>query len=74
MRYPGVDESARRLHGSGWSIGEVETASGWLVTGTNGENMIVGQGSTQAEAWQRAVEQAEAVGMIGRRQTHEEPS
>jgi hypothetical protein len=29
-----------RLHRSGWSIGEVGTSSAWLVTGTNGENVL----------------------------------
>jgi hypothetical protein len=29
-----------RLHRAGWSIGEVGTSSGWLVTGTSGETVI----------------------------------
>jgi hypothetical protein len=38
----------------------------WLVTGTNGGNRIEARGETQAEAWHRAAEQAEAVGMLAR--------
>jgi hypothetical protein len=35
------------------------------VSGTNGENAILAHGDSQAKAWHRAVEQAEAVGMAG---------
>jgi hypothetical protein len=38
----------------------------WLVTGANGENLIEARGSTQAEAWERACRQAEALGMLRR--------
>jgi hypothetical protein len=39
--YPSVDESRDRLHRAGWSVGEIATATRWLVTGTNGgENVI----------------------------------
>jgi hypothetical protein len=62
--YPAVDESAERLKRAGWSVGEVATAAGWLVCGCNGENVIEARGSTQAEAWHRACEQAAAVGML----------
>jgi hypothetical protein len=62
--HPSSDESFDRLHRAGWSIGEVATSSGWLVTGTNGENSIVSLGRSQAEAWWRACEQARAVGML----------
>jgi hypothetical protein len=61
--FPTVDASRTRLQRAGWSIGETATASGWLVIGSNGENAISATGETQAEAWYRAVEQAEAVGM-----------
>jgi hypothetical protein len=72
--FPSSDESLHRLHRSGWSIGEtaVLTADGrqfWLVSGTNGENAICAQAGTVDEAWWRAVQQAEAVGMIGRGET-----
>jgi hypothetical protein len=52
--FPTVDSSRTRLHQAGWSIGEIATATRWIITG-----------ATQAEAWHRAVEQAEAVGMAG---------
>ena len=67
-RYPPSDESFCRLHGSGWSIGEtaVHGPAGivWIVSGTNGENVIEARGASQTEAWARAVEQARAVGML----------
>jgi hypothetical protein len=53
--YPSPDESFRRLHAAGWSVGETGTAGRWLVSGANGENRIQASGSTQAEAWWRAV-------------------
>jgi hypothetical protein len=65
-----ADESFLRLHAAGWSIGDaayVERGSGvlvWLVTGTNGENLIRAEGTTRNEAWREAVGQALAVGMI----------
>jgi hypothetical protein len=43
-----------RLHRAGWSIGEVGTSSGWLVAGTNGENVIDATATTQAEVWRLA--------------------
>src|SRR4051812_9154243 len=62
--YPSVDESRDRLHRAGWSVGDVGTASGWLVTGTNGENRIEAYGRGQSEAWWHACEQARDVGML----------
>jgi len=38
----------------------------WQVDGQNGENLIRADGASQVEAWHRAVEQAEALGMLGR--------
>ena len=38
----------------------------WVVSGSNGENRIRAEGATAAEAWQRAEEQARALGMLGR--------
>src|SRR5436190_23983393 len=64
--HPSSDESFDRLHRAGWSVGEVATASGWLVTGTNGENAIHARGATQAEAWWEACEQARVVGQESR--------
>jgi hypothetical protein len=63
-RYPAVDESRARLHAAGWSVGDVGTAGGWFVSGTNGENAVGARGLTQAEAWHQACEQAAAVGML----------
>jgi len=49
-RFPGgcghVDQGAIAQ-----GIGETATASGWHVTGHNGENPIQAQGASQAEAW-----------------------
>ena len=61
--FPSPDESRARLHRAGLSIGETAATGEWLVTGANGENAISATGETQAEAWHRAIEQAEAVGM-----------
>jgi hypothetical protein len=58
--YPSVDESFDRLHRAGWSIGEIAGVSCWVVSGQNGENVIVAEGQSQAEAWYRATLQAEA--------------
>jgi hypothetical protein len=43
------------------------TAEGavWSVWGSHGENTLSAQGQTQAEAWSKACEQAEALGMLG---------
>jgi hypothetical protein len=40
----------------------VRTGAEWLVTGSNGENAVNASGRTQAEAWHRAYQQAEAQG------------
>jgi hypothetical protein len=61
---PGVDESRDCLHRAGWSVGEIATATRWLVFGTNGENQLLAEAAGQAEAWHRACEQAAAVGML----------
>jgi hypothetical protein len=61
---PGPDESRARLCRAGWSVGEVGAADGWLVSGTNGANVLRAEGGTQAEAWLRARQQAEAVGVL----------
>jgi hypothetical protein len=62
--FASVDECEDRLHRAGWSMGELLTSAGWIVSGTNGENMIEARGRTQSEAWQRACEQARSVGML----------
>jgi hypothetical protein len=66
MEHPGVDECRDRLHRAGWSIGEIAGVTCWVVSGHNGENVIVADGQSQAEAWYRATLQAEAVGMLAR--------
>jgi hypothetical protein len=63
---PMVDDCADRLHRAGWSCGDVATAGGWVVSGTNGKNRIEGKAATQALTWRRAVEAARSVGMVGR--------
>jgi hypothetical protein len=65
-----IDEAIHQLHRAGWSIGDTAftTAAGvvaWVVSGTNGENLIRAEGSTRDEAWIRAVEQARSLGMLG---------
>jgi hypothetical protein len=62
--YPTVDESLERLHRAGWSVGDYGTATRWVVSGGNGENLLFAVGGSRAEAWWRACEQAAAVGML----------
>jgi hypothetical protein len=62
--YPPVDESLDRLHRAGWSVGDYGTATLWVVSGGNGENLLYAEGHTRPEAWWRACEQAAAVGML----------
>jgi hypothetical protein len=64
--YPSPDESLARLHAAGWTVGEAVFGDTWLVSGSNGENLVLAEGRTQSEAWHRACQQAEAVGMLGR--------
>ena len=64
-----ITEAIERLHRSGWSIGSVAFHNGaggllWLVTGSNGENLIRAEGVTEPEAWLDAIEQARGVGML----------
>jgi hypothetical protein len=63
------DVAYRRLHRSGWSIGDTAFTgpSGrvWLVSGHNGENLIRAEGRTCNEAWESAIGQALEVGMVG---------
>lgn len=59
------------LHRAGWSIGDV-VAKGldgrpvWIVSGSNGENLIRVEGLSKVEAWLCAVESARSLGMLGR--------
>ena len=59
-----IEACHERLNRAGWPIGEVGTTAGWLVTGTNGENVVNAAAPTQAAAWRLACEQAAAVGML----------
>jgi hypothetical protein len=63
-------DAIRRLHRAGWSIGDVVFHDGaggrtWIVSGSNGEDLIQAEGATRAEAWGRAVDQAWLLGMLG---------
>jgi hypothetical protein len=65
-----VDGSHDVLHTAGWSVGDARITMPhglvWLVTCTRGQHMVQTTAPTQAEAWQLAVDQAEALGMLGR--------
>jgi hypothetical protein len=61
---PTVDESLDRQHRAGWSVGDYGTATRWVVSGANGENLLYAEGGSPGEAWWRACEQAAAVGML----------
>jgi hypothetical protein len=62
--YPNVDDSRERLHRAGWSVGENATAAGWVVSGANGENRLLGEGVSQSAGCWRACEEARAMGML----------
>jgi hypothetical protein len=69
--YDPIADALCQLHRAGWSVGDVEAGDGagrvlWNVSGHNGENLIRAEGTTRAEAWVRAVEQARSLGMLGR--------
>jgi hypothetical protein len=64
-----LDAALDRLHRAGWTVGEVCCGSAWIVCGQNGENLIRAEGTTQAEAWRRACEQAAMVGMLAPERT-----
>jgi hypothetical protein len=64
-----IAEAIRQLRGAGWSVGIVpftgwEGARVWLVIGRNAGRWLEAQGSTRAEAWARAVEQARSLGRL----------
>jgi hypothetical protein len=64
---PASDAYFISLRRAGWSMGSVTTAQGaWIVSGANGENVIHSEGKTDTEAWQRAFDLAESLGMMGR--------
>ena len=65
-----VDECYERLRQGGWSASDVlvATADGpaWIVTGSDGTNLLRAIGETQTEAWLQALEQAEVAGAAAR--------
>jgi hypothetical protein len=62
---PPVDLAARRLSAAGWTIGDVAASRRWLVSRTNGQNRVHAVAESQSAAWQLAIQQATAVGMLG---------
>jgi hypothetical protein len=70
LQHPDSDDSFAHLKAAGWSVGEVGTATGWLVCGWNGENVLRASGATLAEAYRRACDQAGLCGML---QPHSRP-
>jgi hypothetical protein len=62
------DIAMLRLKRAGWSIGDTAfvgtKGSTWVVSGSNGENLIRAHGATHGEAWEEAIRQAREVGML----------
>jgi hypothetical protein len=56
---PTGEECLKMLHKAGWSIGEVRCGSRWLVSGTNGKQVLQVEGASQDQAWYEAVKLAE---------------
>jgi hypothetical protein len=59
-----VDTLYDALHEAGWSIGDIGTDRGFLVTGTNSGSRIHATGKTLLEAWKVAYNLAEDLGML----------
>jgi hypothetical protein len=59
-----IDTLYETLHRASWSIGDISTDRGFLVTGTNEESRIHATGKTLLEAWQVAYNLAEDLGML----------
>ena len=57
---------------AGWSVGEscflTDASVVWQVDGTNGENVILARGATQAGGWRLAAQQAAIERMAGSEQ------
>jgi hypothetical protein len=67
-----IGECLDELRRAGWSVGDSaftgeRGALSWVVTGSNGENLIRASGPTRAVAWLAACGQVRAMGMLGRR-------
>jgi hypothetical protein len=71
---PGRDEAITagaaliRLRQAGWSVGETAFSgpggTTWVVSGSNGENLIRASGPTADAAWLEAERQARELGML----------
>jgi hypothetical protein len=66
-----IDDAIRRLRGAGFTVDIFPLAGrgggrGWLVIGRKGGSRLLARGPTPLETWARAVEQARALGMLGR--------
>jgi hypothetical protein len=78
IEVPPDEELLAPLHRAGWSIGDTafSTESGglaWVVSGSNGEDLIRAEGPTRDVAWRRAVERAREVGMLGAVRVDQDP-
>jgi hypothetical protein len=67
--YPPAKESVQRLIRSGWSMYQTayigpRAETRWTISGSNGENKIRVERSTQREASHRAVEAGAACSML----------
>jgi hypothetical protein len=57
-----VESIVDELRRHGWSLGDAKFGDTWMVSGTNGENVILARGGTVEEAWRQAAEQARSFG------------
>ncbi len=72
LQFPSSDQSHHHLKTAGWSVGFVGYGHWWQVDGSNGENRIEAYGRTLDEAYWRACQQAQAVGLLAWRKPMEE--
>jgi hypothetical protein len=63
-----ADAALIRLHRAGWTVGDTAFSgprgTTWVVSGSNGENLIRAFGATPAAAWSEAERQARELGML----------
>jgi hypothetical protein len=64
LQYHDSDDCFARLKVAGWSVVEVGSASGRVVLGYDGENVLRAEAPTLAEAYARACDQAALCGML----------
>ncbi|MHC5540118.1 hypothetical protein ACYOEI_18010, partial [Singulisphaera rosea] len=66
-----ANESSARLRQAGWILVEAAefgiNVHHWVVSGSNGENLVRSEATTRDEAWHGACQQAATLGMLGRR-------